>query len=112
MSFFVITKILLKSLLAKPATRRYPFVPRKYFPNTRGKITINIANCIFCGLCQRKCPTQAIVVSKEEKDWQIDRMRCVICGYCVDLCPKKCLTMDNQYFPPNVVKKKEDFKNA
>ncbi len=42
-------------------------------------------------------PVRAIVISKEAKTWQIDRLRCVVCNSCVDTCPVKCLFMDTQY---------------
>jgi formate hydrogenlyase subunit 6/NADH:ubiquinone oxidoreductase subunit I len=48
----------------------------------------------------RKCPSQALVVNKEAKTWQIDRLRCVVCNSCVDTCPVKCLFMDTQYSAP------------
>jgi ech hydrogenase subunit F len=97
MSFFNLAGTVLKSLFRKPMTVRYPFAPREYLPNTRGSIEIKISDCIFCGLCQRKCPTSAIVVSRENKTWEIDRLRCVSCNACVEVCPKKCLAMIEQY---------------
>jgi ech hydrogenase subunit F len=112
MSFFLMAKTVLKSLFRKPATRRYPFVVRPFYKNTRGKISIEIGNCIFCGICQKKCPTAAINVGKNEKKWRIDRLRCISCGYCVESCPKKCLAMENEYSQPVIIRKKEVFKNA
>ena len=100
MSFFSLAKTVLKSLFSKPATGRYPFAPKEYVKGSRGKIEIDIKRCIFCGMCQRKCPTAALAVAKSDKTWEIDRLRCVICGYCVDVCPVKCLRMENTYTPP------------
>lgn len=99
MSFFGFTKTILKSLFNKPATLMYPIVERVYSKNTRGKITIKIEDCIYCGMCQRKCPTAAIVVNRTEKVWKIDSLRCITCNYCVEVCPKKCLFMNNKYSP-------------
>ncbi len=107
MKFFVITKTLLKSLFSKPATVKYPFGPREYFKGTRGKITVQIDQCIFCGICQRKCPTHALSVDKAVKKWTIRRGQCIVCGACVEVCPKKCLTMDNQYSDPVLLIKEE-----
>jgi len=100
MSIFTFWKTILKSLISKPATLMYPFIPRKFYPNTRGSIKNKIEACIYCGLCQRKCPTAAIVVSKPDKKWQIDIMRCVTCNACVEVCPTKCLSMENHYSAP------------
>ena len=99
MTFFQNTKTVLKSLFSRPSTLMYPAKPAKKTENTRGHVTINPAGCITCRTCQRKCPTQAIVVDVKEKSWQIDNMRCVVCAVCVDTCPTKCLTMDTQYRP-------------
>ena len=103
------TKTVMKSLFRKPATVAYPFAPRVYDAKTRGSIEIDIAACIFCGICSKKCPTEALAVSKSDKAWEIDRLRCIACGYCVDVCPKKCLKMNNTYTPPSRGKKKETF---
>jgi len=109
MSLLTMTKIAMKSLFSKPATRLYPFEKRENFAAARGKITIDIAGCIYCGICKTKCPTQAIEVDRENKKWTIDRLRCITCNYCVDVCPKKCLKMDNQYSATTTTKEKESF---
>ena len=99
MTFFQNTRTVLKSLFSRPSTLMYPAKPAKKTENTRGHVTINPAGCITCRTCQRKCPTQAIVVDVKEKTWQIDNMRCVVCAVCVDTCPTKCLKMETQYRP-------------
>ena len=94
------TKTVLKSLFSKPATLMYPFEKRQPYNQTRGSVQIDIKNCIFCSLCQKKCPTRAIIVDKEAKTWEIERFKCILCNYCVDTCPKKCLQMSNTYSSP------------
>jgi len=111
MPFFRMTKTILKSLFSKPVTVKYPFgSPRVYHTNTRGKVLIEVQNCIFCGICQRKCPTAAIIVTKADKKWAINRLRCISCGACVDVCPKKCLKLDTQYTPVQTVRTEESFQ--
>ncbi len=102
MAFFEMAKTALRTVLQRPATIRYPAEPAKKTPLTRGHVIIDESRCISCGTCQRKCPSQAILLQKEEKTWQIDRFRCVVCNSCVDTCPVKCLTMDPQYTAPAV----------
>jgi formate hydrogenlyase subunit 6/NADH:ubiquinone oxidoreductase subunit I len=97
MSFFGMTKIVIKNLFSKPVTRPYPYVKREPFQDTRGKITVAISSCIFCTLCQKKCPTDAITVDKVDKKWTINRLRCIHCGACVEKCPKDCLTQESQF---------------
>jgi ech hydrogenase subunit F len=101
---FTMSKQVARSLARGPATRRYPFEPRTYTAGTRGHISIEVAKCILCVLCDKKCPTQAIRVDRAAKTWAIDRLRCIQCGVCVDVCPKKCLGMENTYAPSATVK--------
>lgn len=100
MSFNTIGKTVLKSLFSKPATAMYPVIKNEFYPNTRGRIENAIDDCIYCGICSKRCPAGAIEVSKPERKWEIDRGRCVICKFCVQVCPKKCLSTLSQYASP------------
>ena len=102
----------LKNLFTKPATRAYPNVPARQTPRTRGAVQVNIDDCIFCGLCNRRCPADAITVDRGAKSWTIKRMSCVQCGNCVQNCPKKCLTMEAAYSAPGCEKRSELFCKA
>lgn len=107
MSFFGMTKTVMRSLFSRPATHLYPFEEKRYFPGSRGRIAIRVEACVFCGLCAKKCPTAALAVNRETKTWTIDRLRCVTCNYCVEVCPKKCLAMQEQHGVPTVTKDRE-----
>lgn len=99
-----------KNLGSKPATRMYPHVKREIFKGSRGQISgIDMNACIFCGICSRKCPSDAIVVNKAEKSWEIDRFKCVICGACNEACPKKCIFMGEEYTAPAGEKRKDKY---
>jgi ech hydrogenase subunit F len=100
MRLFTMTKTLTKNLLGGPATLMYPKVKRSFTPITRGRVENNINKCIFCGMCSRRCPTYAITVTKDIKEWQIDRLKCCTCNLCVEICPVKCLSMERQYASP------------
>ena len=91
------TKTVLKNLFTGPTTERYPFTPKTFLAGTRGKLDIEIEKCIYCGICQRKCPTAAITVTKEPKLWTVKRMSCISCNACVEACPKKCLVLNVKY---------------
>ncbi len=105
-------KTIMKSLAGKPATGMYPVKKREFYGNTRGRIGINIENCVYCGICSKKCPTGAIKVGRPEKVWEIDRLKCIVCNYCVESCPQKCLATGNQYSSPTTIKEREVFKDA
>lgn len=100
---------ILKNLFSKPATRNHPFVKRTPYEGARGEVKgIDIDLCIFCGICARKCPADAIVVDRNEKSWEINKFRCVVCGVCAEVCPKKCIHMNESYGTP--VYKQENLK--
>jgi formate hydrogenlyase subunit 6/NADH:ubiquinone oxidoreductase subunit I len=96
--------MVLKSLFSKPSTEDYPAKKRAYFKNTRGSVKNRIESCIFCGICAKKCPTRALEVARDRKQWSIDRFKCIACGACVSACPKKCIDMESGYTPPATVK--------
>lgn len=100
----------MSSLFKKPATLMYPVIPRKWQERTRGHIEVDMEACILCGICSKKCPTNAIEVSRDEKTWSIERMQCIQCSCCVEVCPKKCLFNKNEYTTPDVNKITDTFK--
>jgi ech hydrogenase subunit F len=112
MSVISFSKTVLHNLFSKPATRMYPQVPRIYPERTRGQIGIGIDDCIFCGICSKKCPTGAIAVTRETKTWSIKRFGCIQCGSCVEVCPKKCLSMLQNYPTPDALKTVETFSQT
>lgn len=94
------TPNILKNLAAKPATRKYPFVKREQFAGVRGELYNDIDNCIFCGMCSRKCPTGCITVDKKAGTWVCDPFACVFCGICADNCPVSCLHFHAEHRSP------------
>lgn len=88
--------LVMKNLFDKPVTRDFPKVERKPFERNRGRIKFDDTNCLYCGMCQRKCPADAITVDRKTKTWQLNAFRCIICGECTHACPKKCITMTNE----------------
>lgn len=91
---------LLKSLLSKPATLRFPFEPAPAPEGLRGKPVCDLDNCIGCRSCQRDCPAAAIdMVNMGDRlpkpVFHYDR--CAFCGQCAESCPKKCISMTHDY---------------
>jgi ech hydrogenase subunit F len=104
MSSFNLTRMSLRNLVHKPATKMYPTVPLVPKERTKGHVVNDIETCILCGICQKRCPTLAITVDKPNRTWTIDPFACVQCKTCVRACPKKSLTMDNNYIKPSAKK--------
>lgn len=98
------TATVLKNFLSKSHTRLYPFAVHEPYENVRGNLDIRIEECIMCGMCEKKCPSQCISVKKDAKTWEVDPYACVYCGICVDHCPTNCLFMDNHYRKPAKMK--------
>ena len=46
---------------------------------------IDEAKCIGCGVCKRKCPTDAISGEKKQPH-AIDAAKCIKCGACMETC--------------------------
>ena len=91
---------IIKNLFRKKATRNYPAVKRVPFPNVRGELVNDISQCIFCKICETKCPANCIEIDKDKRTWTYDPMECVYCGICSESCPKKCLSHKPEYRPP------------
>ena len=104
MSIMKFSKTIIKNLFSRPATRLYPFVKNSFTDRTRGNVVIDINACIFCGICEKKCPSGALKVVKDNKSWAINRFGCIQCSSCVELCPKKCLSMNKEYTAPSEYK--------
>jgi len=98
------TPHILKNLFAKSATRLYPLEQRDPFERARGELALSVEECIFCGACARKCPSQCITVDKTAATWTLDPMACVGCGICVSACPKSCLSQETAYRRPATIR--------
>ncbi len=98
---FRLIKNVLQNIMNRPATRAYPFVKNEPIAGSRGRLEIDIDACIFCSMCVRKCPANALKVSRDPKSWTLDPYRCIVCGACVEGCPKKCLFMKNEHLNVN-----------
>jgi formate hydrogenlyase subunit 6/NADH:ubiquinone oxidoreductase subunit I len=90
----------LKAATKKPVTVRYPYVRPNIPKKFRGKLAFSAATCIGCHICERDCPSAAIVIRKvgdKKFECDVDLARCIYCGQCVDSCPKKSLAMTTDF---------------
>ncbi|MEA3422324.1 MAG: 4Fe-4S binding protein [Bacillota bacterium] len=49
---------------------------------------VDPSKCVGCGLCEKACPSRAIVVSTEDKKAKIEPNLCHQCLSCTIVCPK------------------------
>ena len=62
-------------------------------PRGDGKPTQDPSKCIYCTICARKCPGEALTVDRKEKIWKLDEDKCVACGTCADVRPKNAIVI-------------------
>ncbi len=101
MAEFKLGRMTLKSLFSKPATKLYPVEEPQYFPETKGRVTIDTDLCRFDGSCANLCPTGALEVDRKALTWSIDRFRCIQCRNCINVCVENALRMENRYTDPS-----------
>jgi formate hydrogenlyase subunit 6/NADH:ubiquinone oxidoreductase subunit I len=100
----------LRNAFKKPVTKLYPAEPPRFTARSKGQVQNDIEACIFCGICEKRCPTHALIVNRPNKSWTIDRFSCIQCLSCVRACPKKCLSMSPQYAPAAQEKSTETYQ--
>lgn len=60
-------------------------------PRGDGKPVSDPSKCVYCTLCAKKCPQEAITVDRAAKTWTLDEEKCIGCGACEANCPKHCI---------------------
>jgi len=87
-----LTLTALGNLFRRRFTQKYhkekPVIPEGF----RGKPYHDKDKCIYCGLCAKYCPSDAIEVDMKKKVWTHDLGKCVFCAQCEETChllPKK-----------------------
>jgi len=55
--------------------------------NKKGRVIIDLENCIDCGACISLCPTDAVHFNKEER-LEFSYEICIGCLLCLNACPR------------------------
>ena len=83
-----------------PQSLRFPerHTPTPFY---RGRVVMDPAKCLACGICDYVCVSAAIEVTPGEGqcEWTYDPARCTYCGRCVDHCPGAALTQADDRGP-------------
>ncbi|MFB6162952.1 MAG: 4Fe-4S binding protein [Halococcoides sp.] len=89
----------LRTFRTDSATIDYPAESRDLPDRFRGKIAFEADPCTGCGMCERHCAADAIVVEgdADEVTWAYDAARCMFCGQCVESCPTGALESTDEY---------------
>lgn len=92
-------KELLRHLLKKPVTLKYPFEKTPPPKDLRGRPVLDLRRCTGCGLCYRDCPSGAIemIGTGSEAEFRHYLDRCLFCGQCEENCPQNAITMTEEY---------------
>ena len=62
-------------------------------PRDDGKPTQDPSKCVYCTICAKKCPGEALTVDRAAKTWTLDEDKCISCGTCADVCPKNAIVL-------------------
>jgi formate hydrogenlyase subunit 6/NADH:ubiquinone oxidoreductase subunit I len=81
----------IKNIFKKPFTYKYPYKPIILPQGFRGDFSWDRNKCIFCEVCERVCPAEAINVEKEKKNYEWDSGKCIFCAQCEENCPTKAI---------------------
>ncbi|MFW6324474.1 MAG: 4Fe-4S binding protein [Desulfovibrionales bacterium] len=94
---FPMTSAVFRNLIKGSATRLYPAIKRDPFEGVRGTVKNDLSGCIFCGICERTCPSSCITVLKKQKVWKYDSFSCIFCGHCAEKCPTGSVVMEKEH---------------
>jgi formate hydrogenlyase subunit 6/NADH:ubiquinone oxidoreductase subunit I len=100
----------LAGLLRRRFTQKYPKVKPSIPGDFRGKLHHDRGKCIYCGLCEKYCPSAAITVDREKKIWRHDLGKCLFCAQCEETChllPKRDAIKMSTEFELAVLSQKE-----
>jgi len=90
----------ISNLTRRPQTRLYPFEVRQPPLGARGHIDFDMEKCIFCSLCAKRCPADAIKVDRKGKTLTFEPLRCIVCEACIEGCAKDAITLYEQWRSP------------
>jgi formate hydrogenlyase subunit 6/NADH:ubiquinone oxidoreductase subunit I len=95
-----ILQVIAGNLARRPVTVPLPdAVPTP--PGFRGRVVLDPARCLACGMCAYVCVSDAIVAADEAQGfgWAYEPGRCAFCARCEERCPGRALSMEPRPAP-------------
>jgi formate hydrogenlyase subunit 6/NADH:ubiquinone oxidoreductase subunit I len=95
-----ILQVITGNLASRPATVPLPgSVPTP--AGFRGRVLLDPARCLACGMCGYVCVSDAIVARDEDGGfgWAYEPGRCAFCARCFERCPGRALSMEAKAAP-------------
>jgi formate hydrogenlyase subunit 6/NADH:ubiquinone oxidoreductase subunit I len=96
----------IKNLIRKPFTHKYPYQPVVLPHGFRGNFTWDKEKCVFCEICEKICPVETIKVDRDKKSYEIDIGKCIFCAECERACPKDAIDLTEKLTPVETEKAK------
>jgi len=62
-------------------------------------------NCNGCGICEKICPSQKIVIENDKPVWQKDKI-CYICYGCLNFCPNQAIQIYSKIYMKSYTEEK------
>jgi len=90
----------LKTLGKDRATVSYPKNKRTLPDRFRGAVEFDPDPCTGCGMCERHCAADAIIVGTDDDGnvtWEYDVAKCMFCGQCEESCPTDAIVMSQDF---------------
>lgn len=94
----------LRSLLSRPATVRYPSTRPEPVEGTRGSIRFDMERCDLCQDCERVCPSASIKVFPDGKKIEYHPFSCIYCHMCVRNCMQRAIVASEFFRAPDYKK--------
>ncbi|OSB08493.1 NADH-quinone oxidoreductase subunit I [Paraclostridium bifermentans] len=66
----------------------------KKIAKLHGNVINDYSKCIYCNICENKCPIGAIKVEPILLQWNIDNDKCLRCLKCIKYCPKGSISLN------------------